>query len=186
MSAKEIYQFFWFCVKTITSAPSLIVLVLKPLPSDKQANNESNSQTLRYRSHMEIRKKSTKKIHCPMKASDCLSENPKLMQHLRASGSIPPPSSWPYKTPPGHYWNVSTNWIVPHLFVLLNLQTLHQQWGTTIPWVCEFINTNKCCTVIHLTENMQQNKPKTAFMLIFFFFQDGVNWASSNMEIPHQ
>lgn len=34
MNTKDMYQLFWFCVKTITSAPSRIVLVLKPLPSD--------------------------------------------------------------------------------------------------------------------------------------------------------
>lgn len=34
MNAKESYQLFWFCVKTITSAPRRIVLVLKPFPSD--------------------------------------------------------------------------------------------------------------------------------------------------------
>jgi len=37
MNAKDKYQLFWFCVKTITSAPSRIVLVLKPLPSDQEA-----------------------------------------------------------------------------------------------------------------------------------------------------
>jgi hypothetical protein len=41
MNANETYQLFWFCVKTITSAPSRIVLVLKPFPSDTRSNINS-------------------------------------------------------------------------------------------------------------------------------------------------
>jgi len=60
-----------------------------------------------------------------MKASDCLSENPKLMQRLSASGSIPPPLSYQCETPQGYnpdnssYENKQIN--------IINMATLNQQ-----------------------------------------------------------
>lgn len=98
MNAKVKYQLFWFCVKTITSAPSRIVLVLKPLPSDPRSNINSTVRGSRQLIHKKLQGRIPKTIHCPMKASDCLSENPKLMQRLSASGSIPPPSSYQCKS----------------------------------------------------------------------------------------
>jgi hypothetical protein len=98
MNAKVKYQLFWFCVKTITSAPSRIVLVLKPLPSDPRSNINSTVRGSRQLIQKKLQGRIPKTIHCPMKASDCLSENPKLMQRLSASGSIPPPSSYQCKS----------------------------------------------------------------------------------------
>lgn len=42
-------------------------------------------------------------IHCPMEVFDFFAENPKLIQCLIASGSIPPPSSSCYKPSDSRY-----------------------------------------------------------------------------------
>jgi len=56
MNGKEMYPLFWFCVKTITSAPSRIVLVLKPFPSDTRSNINSMVEGFRLVSKRNRRK----------------------------------------------------------------------------------------------------------------------------------
>lgn len=60
-----------------------------------------------------------------MKASDCLSENPKLMQRLSASGSIPPPSSYQCETPQGY--NTDDSLYENKQINIINMATLNQQ-----------------------------------------------------------
>lgn len=73
----------------MTSAPSLIELVLKPFPSERLQFN----QFMQGQIYDHLKNISTSIVHCPMADLDFLFENPKLKQRRIASGSIPPPSS---------------------------------------------------------------------------------------------
>lgn len=84
------YPFSKWRLKTITSAPSLIELVLKPFPSIML-----HISKFIWKQKKNFRMKSITSLHCPIDDFDFLSENPKLIQHLIASGPIPPPlSNW--------------------------------------------------------------------------------------------
>lgn len=84
--------FFKQRVNTITSAPSLIELVLNPFPSKRLKAPATQLVTIKNKA---LGKQVNKIvfIHCPMEHFVFLSENPKLIQRLIVSGSIPPPSS---------------------------------------------------------------------------------------------
>lgn len=75
-------------LKTTTSAPSLMVLVLKPFPSESHG-----LETSTFKKRRRTRKSDVRAIHRPIAVLTFLSENPKLIHRLIASGSIPPPSS---------------------------------------------------------------------------------------------
>ena len=78
-------------VKTIASAPSRIVLVLNPFPSNRSDKCQNVRQWVSGDDLQIIKQKLA--IHCPIEDPDCFSENPKLMHRLKESGSMPPPSS---------------------------------------------------------------------------------------------
>ena len=171
LNAKEKYQFFWFCVKTITSAPSLIVLVLKPFPSDTTSSSKSNGRGSRHQFDKELEKTTQRSYIAQWKHQTAYL---KIQSSCNISAPLDPFLLHHLVHVKHHKIIIkikfSMNWADSHLFILLNLPTLNQQWGAPIPWICKFINTNKRCPIVHLTEKMQQNKPYIAFMFNLNFF----------------